>query len=349
MDRCHAGTKGVDDVTSREFAKLIGVSQSTVSRAMNNSDLVPEEKRKYIHQKAKEYGFVLNSHAKSLRTRHTGTIGILFPKHFIGMSSNMMLAHLYDCIQTEMHNYDYDIMVIHYKSEMDDFSSFERIVRTQKVDGFLVFRLELSPAEMQLIEEYQVPCIFLLNASFNIQTNLNYLFSDSEHGGFIAGQYFGGFPNYHKMSVSLKKGSEDAERRLAGYRSGLQLCGCNLREEDILRCDLSIESAYDCIMANRERLAEGKTAIFAHNDMLGVGIINACKDLGYGIPDKIQVISMDDIPLASMIHPQLSTLHVAVEEMVPRGCKLLIDLINREERMVQEWIKPHLILRETTL
>jgi len=336
-------------VTSREFAKLIGVSQSTVSRAMNNSDLVPEEKRKYIHQKAKEYGFVLNNHAKSLRTRRTGTIGILFPKHFVGMSSNMMLAHLYDSIQREMHNYDYDIMVIHYKPETDDFSTFERIVRTEKVDGFLVLRMELSPKEMQLIEEYQVPCVFLLNASSKIRSNLNYLFSDSEHGGFLAGEYLGGFPEYEKFAFSLNQGSKDAERRMAGYRRGLQSRGCSLPEENLLRCDLSIESAYDCFMENRARFAGHKSAVFAHNDMLGVGIVNACRALGYPIPEQVQLIGMDDIPLAEMLHPKLSTLHVAVEDMVPRGCALLIELINRNDQLIQEWIKPTLVLRETTL
>ena len=83
--------------------------------------------------------------------------------------------------------------------------------------------------------------------------------------------------------------------------------------------------------------------------MLAIGITDACKHLGYAIPGQVQIIGMDDIPLSTQLHPKLSTLHVAVEEMVPRSCKLLINLINKEETLVQEWIKPSLILRETTL
>ena len=101
-------------MTSKEFASLIGVSQPTVSRALNNSNLVPEEKKQYIIQKAKEYGFELNSQAQSLKTKRTGTIGILFPKHFLGMNKNLMLAYVYDCIQKELSHYSYDIMVIYY-------------------------------------------------------------------------------------------------------------------------------------------------------------------------------------------------------------------------------------------
>lgn len=336
-------------MTSKEFAKLIGVSQSTVSRAMNGSDLVPEEKRKFILQKARECGFVLNSQAKSLRTQRTDTIGILFPKHFVGMGTNLMLAHIYDCIQKEMHNYDYDLMTIYYKTEESDFSSFERLVRKRKVDGFLVLRMELSEAEIQLIEEYQVPCVFIMNAGAKIRPNLNYLFSDSVYGGTLAGRYLGSFKDYQKMFISIKEEHEDAERRLNGYRSGLKERGCELREEDILYCNLGITSAYECILANKERFVGKKTAIFAYSDMIGIGAVNAFRDMGYSIPQDVQVIGMDDILLASTINPKLSTMHISVEEMVPRGCELLIDLIEKKDRLVQEWIRPRLILRETTL
>lgn len=336
-------------MTSRDFAKLIGVSQSTVSRALNNSDLVPEEKRRYILQKAREYGFVLNSQAKSLRTQRTGTIGILFPKHFVSTTANMMQAYLYDCIQKEMHKYDYDIMVVYYKPEIEDFSSFERVIRTRKVDGFLVLRMELSGEEMQLIEDSQVPCVFLMNAGAKIRPNLNYLFSDSEYGGYEAGRYFGSFPDYQKVFVTICEEREDAVRRLEGFRRGLASRGCPLLEENILSCRLGIDSAYQCILAHKDLLDGKKTAIFAYNDMLAIGIADACKHLGYAIPEQVQIIGMDDIPMATQLHPQLSTLHVAVEDMVPRSCKLLVDLIHKEEALVQEWIKPHLVLRETTL
>lgn len=336
-------------MTSRDFAKLIGVSQSTVSRAMNNSDLVPEEKRRYIHQKAREFGFVLNSHAKSLRTQRTGTIGILFPAHFVGMSANMMLAYLYDCIQKEMHGYDYDIMVVYYQAESENFSSFERILRTRKVDGFLVMRMELSDAEMRLIEEYRVPCVFLMSAGAKIWPNSNYLFSNNEAGGRSAGRYLGQFSDYQKLFVTVRGDREDAENRLRGYRAGLREQGSTLREEDVLYCDLSIDAAYDCVMNHRDRFDGKKTAVCAYGDVLGIGIVQACRNLGYDIPGQVQIIGMDDIPLARQIHPTLSTMHVAVEEMVPRSCKLLIDRINGEEKQVQEWIEPRLMLRETTL
>lgn len=336
-------------MTSREFAKLIGVSQSTVSRAMNNSDLVPPKKREFILQKAREYGFALNSQAISLKTNKTGTIGILFPKHFTSMNANLMLAHIYDCIQKEMNNYDYDIMVIYYDRESDDFSSFERIIKKRKVDGFIVLRMELSDSEMQLIKDYQVPCVFMMNAGSTIREQLNYFFSDSEYGGYLAGCFFGKCRAYQKLFITVKEERGDAQRRFKGYLRGLKEYGYEISENEIIYCNLSITSAYDCLVSNVEKLRGKRTAIFTYSDIIGLGVINACKDMGFKLPEEVQIIGMDDIPLAGWSRPGLSTVHVKAEEMVPKGCRRLIDLIERECDVVQEWIKPRLILRDTTV
>lgn len=335
-------------MTSKEFAKLIGVSQPTVSRALNNSDLVPEEKKNYIIQKAKEYGFELNSQAKSLRTKRTNTIGILFPKHFKGLRKGLMLAKVYDWIQAEMSHYDYDIMVVYYDKESSDFSSFERIIRRRKVDGFLVLRMELSDSEVSLIERNKIPCVFMMNAGSNVRDNLNYLFSDSTYGGYLAGKYLGRFPEYHKLFMSVKEENSDSKRRLGGFRQGLAECGYTLKDEDILRCNMDISGAYECAMENIDRFRKEKTAVLAYSDLVAIGALQAMQTSGIAVPDQVQIMGMDDITLASSLHPMLSTVHVEVEEIVPRACKLLMNLIEKKEDFVQEWIKPHLVLRETT-
>lgn len=335
-------------ITSKEFAKLIGVSQSTVSRAMNDNPLVSEEKRKGIQQKAKEYGFALNSQARGLKMNKTGTIGILFPKHFVSMNSNMMLAHLYDKIQKEMAQYDYDIMVINndYNS---DFSSFERIIKRRKVDGFIVLKMELSNTEMQLIEENKIPCVFIMNTEQRIRKNINYCFSDSEYGGYLAGKYFGKQKDYQKIFITIKEEVVDAERRYKGFCRGLKEYQCEITEKDIFYCNLMIPSAYEIIMENRKRFNANKTAIFTYSDAIAIGVYNALRDLNINVPNEVQLIGMDDIPLVSWLRPAISTVHVNLEEMVPRACSFLIDKIENKQGTIREWVKPQLMLRDTTL
>ena len=336
-------------MTSRDFAKLIGVSQSTVSRALNNSDLVTPEKKEYILRKAREYNFQLNSQAQSLRTSKTGTIGIMFPKHFVGMTENSMLAYVYDEIQKELSHFDYDIMVIYYDRDADDFSSFERIVRKKKVDGFLVLRMELSDNEIELIEEFKVPCVFMMNAGSKIRENLNYFFSDSYYGGYIAGKYYGGFPEYRKIHITVSDEKSDAKRRMNGYRDGLEECGYVLEEKDIFNCKIGIGSAYECTVKNIEEFTKEKTAIFTYSDIVGLGVVQALRNLNIKIPEQVQVLGMDDVPLSSVLIPKMSTVHVEVDTMVSKACRLLLKLISGETISAHEWIKPHLEIRDTTI
>ena len=260
-----------------------------------------------------------------------------------------MLAHLYDYIQKEMNQYDYDIMVIYYDHESDDFSSFERIIKKRKVDGFIVLRMELSDSEMKLIEEYQVPCVFMMNASMNIRDNLNYLFSDSYYGGYLAGKYLGRFADYHKMFITVREETEDADRRFNGYYDALKEYGWEMKQEDIIYCNLNMQSAYECVGENIEKFRGRRAAVFTYSDILGIGVLNALKDFKIKVPEDVQLIGMDDIPLATWTKPSLSTIHVPVEEMVSRGCRLLMDLIEKKSIFIQEWVKPHLVIRETTM
>lgn len=131
-------------MTSREFAKLLGVAQSTVSRALNNSPQVSEKRRAHIRMKAAEYGFELNSQAQGLRTNRTGTVGILFPRQFKSMNENPMLTHVYDRVQKELIASDYDVMTIYDYDAGDKVSAFERIIRRRKVDALITLRPGLS-------------------------------------------------------------------------------------------------------------------------------------------------------------------------------------------------------------
>ena len=343
-------------MNSKDFARMIGVSQPTVSRALNDSPLVPEEKRKWIKEKAREYGFVLNNSARSLKTSRTNTIGILFPKHFVGMTENIMMAHLYDQIQRELHKRGFDIMVVYSDTGEDDLSALERMIRTKKVDGFLILRLELSDEERKLIGQEKTPCVCMMNASTKVRDDISYYFSDSEYGGYLAGDFYGDYPDYKKVYISYCQEKDDNTRRKRGFLRGLQEHGVQEADITILESELGIREASRLIHEHKEFFLNNKTAILAYCDIIGIGVVQGLKEIGVSIPDQAQVIGMDDIPWAFWLDPQLSTLHVDAEHMVPETCDLLIRMINGQGKAeagdpepVHQWLKPTLILRDTTI
>lgn len=336
-------------MTSKEFARRLGVSQSTVSRALNDSPLVSDERKAYILQMAQELGFQLNSQAQSLKTNRTGTVGILFPKHFKSMNDNMMMARFYDHIQREMIKHDYDVMTIYDFGREDGISVFERIARRRKVDGLITLRIELSSRERELIRENRFPCLSLL-ASSSISDELHYCLCDSEEAGFLAGTLFGGQREYRPVYLSVEEETDDSAKRLRGFRRGLAESGRELEDGDVFYCNLSYVSAYEFAVRNIKLFRREKVAVFAYSDTLALGLLTALREHRVRVPDQTQIIGMDGLPLTGWVRPRLSTLDVPVEEMVERGCQTLVNLIEgRAAGRLKKIHKPILVLRDTTV
>mgnify|MGYP000792178593 FL=1 len=170
-------------MTSREFAELIGVSQATVSRALNGRSSVCEKTRIYIEKKAEEYGFVLNSQARSLKTSKTNTIGVLFPLNFDSLSKNLMFTHIFDQLQRELSRRSYDIMIVYDHDPEMKSNTFERVIRSGKVDGLINFRPQLLQREIDLIEKFRIPFVSL-HSALQESSMLHQLMIDEENAGF---------------------------------------------------------------------------------------------------------------------------------------------------------------------
>ncbi len=334
-------------MTSKEFAEIIGVSQSTISRALNDSNQISKERRRFIQEKAQEYGFVLNSQARSLKTNRTGTVGILFPKHFIGMSRNIGLAHLYDLVQEELSKYGYDVMVVYDGEKRGGLSNFERMIKTGKVDGFIIFRMEPAKKDMDLIRKYHVPCVYLMHAEKS--DYYSSCLSDCEGSGYQVGKHFGRYPEYQSYYINVKTSAESG-MRLAGFKRGLKECGIILGKNAVLQSELSPNSAYECIMQNKSRILSKKSAIFAFNDTVALGVINACRDLGLSVPEDVQIAGVGSVPFITEIAPELTTVDVFHERLAAIGCEMLRAAItNGSQEPVHTVVGTQLLLKKTTL
>lgn len=334
-------------MTSKEFAEIIGVSQSTISRALNNNSQISVERREFIQKKAEEYGFVLNSQARSLKTNRTGTVGILFPKHFIGMSSNIGLAHLYDLVQAELSKYDYDVMVVYEGEKRNGLSTFERMIKIGKVDGFIIFRMESSKKDLELIKKYKVPCVYLLHAEK--AGSYGSCLSDCEYSGYLVGKLFGKYKEYKSFYINVKTSAE-SKTRLAGFKRGLKESGVTMDKDAVWQSELSVRSAYECVKNNQEVIRSGKCAILAFNDTVALGVYNACRDLGLKVPENVQISGVGGLPFISEIAPDLTTVNVFHDRIASMGCEMLRSaIVHGAQEPIHTVIRPELVLRGTTL
>jgi len=335
-------------MTSREFAELIGVSQATVSRALNGSPSVCEKTRIYIEQKAEEYGFVLNSQARSLKTSKTQTIGVLFPLNFDSLSKNLMFTHISDQLQRELSRRGYDIMIVYDHDPELKSNTFERVIRSGKVDGLINFRPQLLEREIDLIEKFKIPFVSL-HSALQESSMLHQLMIDEENAGFQIGQYLGSRDGGKYVYVAVQDEPPERSSRLHGFMKGLASAGKKLEEDAIFSADRSPAAVCEMILAHGDFFKNTETSIFVYNDMMALGVLNALRELGIDVPRRAQVFGMDDIPLASWFTPKLSTMRSPVRQMVRDGCDLLIGLIEGKEIAPQTvYYQAQMILRDTT-
>ena len=335
-------------MTSREFAELIGVSQATVSRALNGSPSVCEKTRIYIEQKAEEYGFVLNSQARSLKTNKTQTIGVLFPLNFDSLSKNLMFTHISDQLQRELSRRGYDIMIVYDHDPELKSNTFERVIRSGKVDGLINFRPQLLEREIDLIEKFHVPFVSL-HSALQASAHLHQLMIDEEDAGFQIGQYLGSQEGGKYVYMAVDDEPPERSSRLHGYMKGLASKGKKLEEDAILSAQRAADSAFEAVLEHAQMFTDTQTSIFVYNDMMALGVLNALREIGVEVPGKAQVFGMDDIPLASWFTPKLSTMRSPVRQMVKDGCDLLIGLIEGKDIAPQTvYYQSQMILRDTT-
>ena len=335
-------------MTSREFAELIGVSQATVSRALNGSPSVNGKTRAYIEQKAEEYGFVLNSQARSLKTSKTQTIGVLFPLNFDSLSKNLMFTHISDQLQRELCRRGYDIMIVYDRDPEMKSNTFERVIRSGKVDGLINFRPQLLEREIDLIEKFGIPFVSL-HSALQESPMLHQLMIDEEDAGFQIGRYLGAQDGGRYVYVAVDDEPPERSSRLHGYMKGLASQGKTLDEDAILSSERSPAAVCDAVLARGDLFQREPTSIFVYNDMMALGVLNALRLLEVDVPGKAQVFGMDDIPLSSWFTPKLSTMRSPVGQMVRDGCDLLIALIEGKEIAPRTvYYQAQMVIRETT-
>ncbi|WP_332447307.1 LacI family DNA-binding transcriptional regulator [Sphaerochaeta sp.] len=334
-------------MTSVELAKIAGVSQSTISRVMNDSPLIPDKTKEHVRRIAREYGFVLNSQAQSLKTNKTGTIGILFPRYFTSMIANTFFAHLYDHLSMTLMGYGYDIMVLYNNAKTNRMSYFEQTIQKRKIDGYIILKPDITEREHYVLVKNNVPYVSIFKQNSQI-VDMNTFTINSYEGGILAGKFFGQKHGSQKIYLGLEGTSIDNTPRVNGFLQGMRQVGCT-DIPMIFEGEMSVSGGYDAIRKNQHLFTQHH-CIYVYNDMMALGAINALILLGLKIPEQVELIGTDDIPMATQFHPTLSTLKGPVALMIQEACATLVKLINKETiSNIKKEYSPELIHRETTI
>lgn len=300
--------------TLRDLARLVGVSTSTASRALNQNSSISEEVRRRVARAAKELNYQPNSLARGLALSRSRMIGLVVPS-----IANPFFAEIARGAHDSAYARGYVVTLCDTQRRAESAELFARTLLQSNVDGVILAGGVMAPEQMNSLRSRGLPmvlagrrvtgspgpCVSVDNVSVGLMAT-NYLLSK----GHTRIAFLSGPPD--------SPGSRDRER---GYREAMEAKGLP---------SARIQGAYtmECGFQEAERMArEGLkyTAIFAANDMLGIGLIMGLANAGIHAPADIAVIGCDDIPTGSLIKPSLTTIRVPMYEIGSRAMSLLLS------------------------
>ena len=327
-------------ITLKMVAERAGVSVNTASRAINNKPDINEETKKRVLQVAKELGYIRNAAAVALRTKKTRTIGVV-----IADNSNPFYAEVLNGIEVAARKKNYHIILANTQRDYQKEEEAINLLLAKRVDGLLIAPVQDRDDDIRKLIKANFPFVIVGRDFENIEADAVY--NDEVKGGFLATEYL--IKKGHKRIVLIDGFlyKSPAKGRLEGYKRALNKYRIPLDDSLISVGDINIEDGYERTKQMLEKKL-GFTAVFAYNDMMAFGAMQAIKEKKLRIPEDIGLVGYDDISFSSLMNPPLTTIRLNKQGLGIESVKLLLSCINGNRKKIKKvMLRVELQIRET--
>ncbi|KRQ87856.1 HTH-type transcriptional repressor CytR [Caloramator mitchellensis] len=332
------------NITIKDVAKKAGVSVSTVSRAFNNYSDINAETREYILKIADELGYKPNIVAKSLSSNKNFRLGMLVEDYDLTGMLNPLVFQMLMAFKNTADKQGFETVLLSTSSDMQKTQNLKKLYTEKQLDGAFIMGLKLTDDYYKELSEFELPCV-LYDIHIN-NPNVGCVGVDNIKGAFLAVEHL--IKLGHKK-IAMINGHKDAFvsfERLDGYLLALNRYGINIEQELVVNADFTDQGA----AKTAEELIKKHndiTAIFCASDLMAIGAINALSNIGYSIPEDISIVGFDDLYLAQLSNPKLTTIKQDTTLIGESAANILINLISGQ-RIGRVVIQPELIVREST-
>ena len=331
-------------MTISDIARLSGVSKRTVSRVINNSPKVNKETREKVQSIIDDLKYRPNVQARGLAARRSYFLGMIYDN-----PDGLYIDEVQRGVLSVCRESGYEL-VIHPCDKNSDTLTSEAIafVDRSKLDGVIVLPPISEDNDLAgALGKDNVHYVRL--ASIALDTADHVVVSNERSAVAAMAEYLVELGHRRIGYVAGPEGRKSTRERLEGFCDALAKHRCAPCREMITRGAYTFESGRECGRALLE-MSTPPTAIFASNDEMAAGVINAAQDLGLQVPEDVSVAGFDDSALATRIRPSLTTIRRPVREMARLATTKLIASIDgrKDEARMGIFLDPVLIVRNST-
>lgn len=329
----------------QDIARAAGVSQSTVSRVLNDTPTsvpIAAETRERVQEVAKRLGYRPNPLARGLRGARTMLLGVI-----VREITDPFFSMAIEALSTEALARGYNVVLGSAHSKADEAIALRAVLETRHCDAILLLGdMRDEPKFLEDLRASQTPVIALWHGT--ALEGVPTVNIDNRAGMVAALDHLIDMGHSRIAFIGGRPLGDIRERRTAYYEH-LEERGIPVPEEYVQNV-INEPAGGDAALRTLMGLESPPTAVVCSTDHLATGVLHAAADLGVDVPGDLSVVGFDDIPMASFTVPPLTTIHMPVNEMTAVAARLAMDEPAEDEvGAVQNFVvTPSLVVRRST-
>ena len=332
-----------------DIARIAQVSESAVSRALHDHPRISLETRDRIKKIAAEMEFDFNSHAQSLSTSKSGTVGVIVPNFGADARRTYYLDLLISDIRTQLGASGYDLLVADSSHSGQGGSNLRRLVLQRKIDGLVLIIGELHDVDRQVLRNRKIAVVMVNSKPLPMVDQsvdeFPCVFTDNLAGGRLAADHLVAQGCTKLICLADEVAGPEMLDRTVGFSQGLEASGL---EPEVFRIPSDFESVFSFVKDHLPvfRHVDG---VFCHTDVMACATLRALQEGGVRVPQDVRVVGYDDIELGTYFAPRLTTIHQPREEIARLACQQLVArmLDPQREAPAHLSVPPSLVVRES--
>jgi LacI family transcriptional regulator len=305
-------------ITLRDIAAIANVSTKTVSNVVNNWPYVTEETRRKVQEAIHTLGYYPNRLARSLVTGQTGTIGIVLPD-----ISNPFFGQAIRGCEDVLNGSGYSIFLCNTDENVTKECYYLDTLISLEVDGLILWGSRTSCDSLARFANKRLPVVAVDCAAAAKYGPMTSIDVDNVGGALIAMQHL--LRQGRRVVAHLAGPAQrlTAQRRFFGYRRALEDAGIPYDPHLVIEGLPSIRGGYRAAMQLLS--LQRPDALFCYNDLMAVGAMIACRQLGLSIPRDLALVGFDDIIVSLLVVPALTTVRIEQYELGKLAARLLLE------------------------
>jgi len=330
--------------TMREIAKKAGVSHTTVWRVLNGISSVKEETRKKVMEIAQKVGYDHPPMRGGIALRRVKNIRLLVFE-FERLTRPLFIEVIRGIERVTRKN-GYHLQFSSVEEEFFFFhTKFGPLKETLPISGFILFGVDLTSEEIQTLKNRGLP--FVLLNSKTQEPGVPYVFPDYRGGTYLALKHLASLGHKRIGFITGPMELQLDKEKMEGFWQAVKDFNLEKDERLIRKGDYLMDKAYRKTI-ELLNLKPPPTAIFAADDTMAVGVVEAAKEKGISVPEDLSVMGFNNMEIASLISPSLTTVRVPMLRMGELAAEILLEKIEKKEEGRKVILPTQIVVRNST-